>query len=128
MNNNVSNAPAISRVFIDKNGRLQKQYTPAEAFLLKIYKGFMALPLIANVMIASLMIVEVVCLVGFFKELAADDSNGLGVYIFLITFIGLILAACTGFGWFLAEQIVAKNNEVVRHRNDNFRESELATE
>jgi hypothetical protein len=72
--------------------------------------------------------VQIVCLVVFFKELTADDSNGLGVYIFLITFIGLILAACTRFGWFLAEQIVAKNNEVVRHRNDNFRESELATE
>lgn len=120
--------PAISRIFIDKNGKLQKQYTPIEALLLKIYKGFMALPIMANAMMIALMIVETMCIVGFWQELVSDQKNGLGIYIFLIAFIGAILAVGTGFSWFLAERIMAKNETLVSNKKDNFLESELAAE
>lgn len=106
-----------SRIYIDENGNLIKQYTQIEKFGIRLIKSFKALPFLISFLLFALIVIELCCFFGLLQVIAKHGNIGdIGIYAFLMCIIGLLLMIGIGIGWSLSEeqQQVANSPQIIK--------------
>lgn len=101
-----------SRMFVDQHGHLKIHYSSLEKIYLKIIRPFQTLPFMVSFILCILFMAEIVCLLGLIFELHSPHNTlNIGIYLFLVAFIGMVTSFGLGIGWLIAEYDASQNSK-----------------